>query len=100
MSTALAEGVVKIDKLIEHLGISNDGVFLNAAAGLLRHLAVPLKNREAFFGRPEYIGDIAHLYTDVSLEQVQVGGLQLTRQIITGIPDRAQRLIEQGGTVE
>ena len=79
------------------MGKSNNGVFLNAAAGLLRHLAIPLTNRETLFGQGNHLRNVAQLYADDSLEQVQIAGLQLTRQVITGMPQRAQGLIDGGG---
>lgn len=98
VSTALASGMISINELLQHLGKSNESVFLNAAAGLLRHLAIPQKSRELFFGSPEHLEHVSHLYTHVTLEQVQLAGLQLTRQILMGMPERTQRLVLQQDT--
>lgn len=100
ISTALLPDIVSIDQLLQQLGKSSESIFLNAAAGLLRHLAVPLKNREAYFDSPQLLQQIAHLYTDVTLEQVQIAGLQLTRQILTAMPERTKRFIEQQNGTE
>lgn len=95
VSVALASKAVSIDSIVQELAISNESVFLNAAAGLLRHLAIPMANREQYFDDPEYLQNVAHLYTDVTLEQVQIAGLQLTRQMLTAMPERTQRFISQ-----
>jgi len=79
---------VPIKDLFAELGRSNDSAFLNAASGLLRHLATPLQNRERYFADPEYLHSTKHLYTDVSLEQVQMGGLALTRQMLANMKPR------------
>lgn len=94
-TTALAAGPISVDQLLQHLGTSNESVFLNAAAGLLRHLAIPMSNRERLFGSSKCLRQIAHLYTDITLEQIQLAGLQLTRQILTGMRERTQRFILQ-----
>jgi len=98
VSTRLASDMVPVSTLLRDLGSSNDSMFLNAAAGLLRHLAIPMENRELFFGEEETLQQVAHLYTDVTLEQVQVAGLQLTRQVLANMAERTQRFIEQHGT--
>lgn len=89
----LASKLTSIEHLLEHLGKSDESVFLNAAAGLLRHLATPMSNRQKFFNDPLCLKQVAHLYTDVTLEQIQVAGLQLTRQIVTGMPGQTHHLI-------
>lgn len=76
---------IPIHELFTHLGHSNDTAFLNAASGLLRHLATPKHNRERHFADAEYVRLTQHLYTDISLEQVQVGGLALARQILVAM---------------
>ncbi|KAG9593954.1 hypothetical protein KCU77_g6359, partial [Aureobasidium melanogenum] len=79
---------VPIKDLFAELGRSNDSAFLNAASGLLRHLATPMQNRERYFADAEYLRSTRHLYTDISLEQVQMGGLALTRQILANMKSR------------
>jgi hypothetical protein len=79
---------VPIKDLFAELSRSNDSAFLNAASGLLRHLSTPLQNRERYFADPSYLHSTAHLYTDISLEQVQMGGLALTRQILANMKAR------------
>ena len=79
---------IPIKDLFAELGRSNDSAFLNAASGLLRHLSTPLQNRERYFADPEYLQSIKHLYTDISLEQVQMGGLALTRQMLANMKSR------------
>ena len=98
VSTTLASDMIPVSTLLRDLGSSNDSMFLNAAAGLLRHLAIPMRNRELFFGEEETLQQVAHLYTDVTLEQVQVAGLQLTRQILANMAERTRRFVEQHGT--
>jgi hypothetical protein len=79
---------VSIKDLFAELSRSNDSAFLNAASGLLRHLSTPMQNRERYFADPSYLHSTAHLYTDISLEQVQMGGLALTRQILANMKSR------------
>ncbi|KAH0009848.1 hypothetical protein KCU78_g10553, partial [Aureobasidium melanogenum] len=79
---------VPIKDLFAELGQSHDSAFLNAASGLLRHLATPMQNREHYFADAEYLRSTRHLYTDISLEQVQMGGLALTRQILANMKSR------------
>lgn len=79
---------IPLQALFSNLNTSNDTAFLNAASGLLRHLATPLKNREDLFDNESYLRAAQRLYTDVSLEQVQVGGLALTRQIVSNMKPR------------
>jgi hypothetical protein len=47
-----------------------------------------MQNRERYFADPSYLHSTAHLYTDISLEQVQMGGLALTRQILANMKAR------------
>ncbi|KAI5204836.1 hypothetical protein E4T39_03400 [Aureobasidium subglaciale] len=84
---------IPIKDLFATLTRSNDSAFLNAASGLLRHLATPMQNRERYFSDPEYILATRHLYTDISLEQVQMGGLALTRQILANMKPRLVALL-------
>jgi hypothetical protein len=79
---------VPIKDLFAELGQSHDSAFLNAASGLLRHLATPMQNCERYFADAEYLRSTRHLYTDISLEQVQMGGLALTRQILANMKSR------------
>lgn len=79
---------VPIEDLFSELSRSNDSAFLNAASGLLRHLATPMQNRERYFADTEYLQSTRHLYTDISLEQVQMGGLALTRQMLANMKSR------------
>ncbi|KAI4716088.1 hypothetical protein E4T48_07749 [Aureobasidium sp. EXF-10727] len=79
---------VPIKDIFVELGRSNDSAFLNAASGLLRHLATPMQNRERYFADAEYLQSTRHLYTDISLEQVQMGGLALTRQMLANMKSR------------
>ncbi|KAG9526166.1 hypothetical protein KCV07_g566, partial [Aureobasidium melanogenum] len=79
---------VPIKDLFAELGQSHDSAFLNAASGLLRHLATPMQNRERYFADAEYLRSTRHLYTGISLEQVQMGGLALTRQILANMKSR------------
>ncbi|THZ69978.1 hypothetical protein D6C85_06292 [Aureobasidium pullulans] len=79
---------VPIKDLFAELGRSNDSAFLNAASGLLRHLSTPMQNREQYFADTEYLRSTQRLYTDVSLEQVQMGGLALTRQMLANMKPR------------
>ncbi|KAK6007338.1 hypothetical protein QM012_006346 [Aureobasidium pullulans] len=79
---------VPINDLFAELARSNDSAFLNAASGLLRHLATPMHNRERYFANPDYLRSTRHLYTDISLEQVQMGGLALTRQMLANMKSR------------
>jgi hypothetical protein len=79
---------VPIKDLFAELGRSYDSAFLNAASGLLRHLSTPMQNRERYFADPEYLQSTKHLYTDISLEQVQMGGLALTRQMLANMKSR------------
>ncbi|KAH0356252.1 hypothetical protein KCU83_g1149, partial [Aureobasidium melanogenum] len=84
---------VPIKDLFAELGRSHDSAFLNAASGLLRHLATPMQNREQYFADAEYLRLTRHLYTDVSLEQVQMGGLALTRQILANMKSRLVEIL-------
>ncbi|KAL1301762.1 hypothetical protein AAFC00_005960 [Neodothiora populina] len=84
---------ISVDQLLQRLGSSNESVFQNAAAGLLRHIAIPLENRRRCFGLPEHLNFVAHLYMGSTLEQIQVGGLQLTRQMLKDMPEGVQRLV-------
>ncbi|KAI4745624.1 hypothetical protein E4T50_03998 [Aureobasidium sp. EXF-12298] len=79
---------VPIKDLFVELGRSYDSAFLNAASGLLRHLSTPMQNRERYFADPEYLQSTKHLYTDISLEQVQMGGLALARQMLASMKSR------------
>lgn len=79
---------VPVQDLFSHIGRSNDTAFLNAASGLLRHLATPMQNRGSCFANAEYLQSAQRLYTDISLEQVQMGGLALTRQILANMKPR------------
>jgi hypothetical protein len=79
---------IPIKELFAELSRSNDSAFLNAASGLLRHLSTPVQNRERYFADPEYLQSTQHLYTDITLEQVQMGGLALTRQILANMKSR------------
>ncbi|GAB7353376.1 hypothetical protein MBLNU459_g3856t1 [Dothideomycetes sp. NU459] len=88
---------VPIPELFEHLSSSMDTSFLNSAAGLLRHLAIPLENRETAFDRPRFLDCAAHLYTAISLEQVQVAGLQLIRQLLIGNVPNVEYVVSRGG---
>ncbi|KEQ93599.1 hypothetical protein AUEXF2481DRAFT_6668 [Aureobasidium subglaciale EXF-2481] len=84
---------IPIKDLFAKLGRSNDSAFLNAASGLLRHLSTPVQNREHYFADPEYLLSTRHLYTDIPLEQVQMGGLALTRQILANMKPRLVALL-------
>jgi hypothetical protein len=79
---------IPIKDLFAELSRSNDSAFLNAASGLLRHLSTPIQNRERYFADTEYLQSTQHLYTDITLEQVQMGGLALTRQILANMKSR------------
>jgi hypothetical protein len=79
---------VPIRNLFTHISRSNDAAFLNAACGLLRHLATPMENRERYFADPTYLTSTQHLYTNISLEQVQMAGLALTRQMLASMQSR------------
>ncbi|KAH0368648.1 hypothetical protein KCU65_g3850, partial [Aureobasidium melanogenum] len=79
---------VPIKELFAELSRSNDSAFFNAASGLLRHLATPIQNRERYFADTEYLKSTRHLYTNISLEQVQMGGLALTRQMLANMKSR------------
>lgn len=93
VSTALVPDMIDVRMLFQKLGTSSETIFLNAAAGLLRHLATPMTNRELYFGDAEFLQQVAHLYTEATLDQVQTGGLQLIRQMISNIPERAEGMI-------
>ncbi|KAI5277063.1 hypothetical protein E4T47_00105 [Aureobasidium subglaciale] len=84
---------IPMKDLFAELGRSKDSAFLNAASGLLRHLATPMQNREHYFADPEYLLSTRHLYTYISLEQVQMGGLALTRQILANMKPRLVALL-------
>lgn len=87
---------VPIKDLFAELGRSNDSAFLNAASGLLRHLSTPLQNRERYFADPSYLHSAKHLYTNISLEQVQMGGLALTRQMLANLKSRLVATLSDG----
>jgi hypothetical protein len=86
---------VPIKDLFAEISRSNDSAFLNAASGLLRHLSTPMQNRERYFSNTEYLQSTQHLYTDISLEQVQMGGLALTRQILANMKSRLVAILSE-----
>lgn len=68
--------------------------YLHAAAGLLRHLAMPLSNRQMYFGN-EQCRQAAMALVQYPQSDVQCAGLRLYRQILNEEPDRLERFVHK-----
>jgi len=96
---------IKLDRLCDYMclkayGRSNDrdnvqgqAEYLHAAAGLLRHLAMPLDNRLKYFG-DQQCRQAAMALVQYPQSDVQIAGLRLYRQILSDEVERLERFIE------
>ena len=66
--------------------------YLHAAAGLLRHLAMPLCNRQTYFGS-QGCRQAAMALVQYPHAEVQVAGLRLYRQILNDEMERLERFV-------
>lgn len=97
---------IKLERLCDYMclkayGRSNDRAntqgqaeYLHAAAGLLRHLAMPVSNRQKYFS-DQQCRQAAMALVRYPQPEVQIAGLRLYRQILSDEPGRIERFIEK-----
>lgn len=68
--------------------------YLHAAAGLLRHLAMPLSNRRKYFASVE-CRQAAMALVQYQHDDVRLAGLRLYRQILSDEPHRLEWFIKR-----